>query len=68
MENELQQEKNILKKRQAEMLNNVQKEYENDRQMKKEKCAMQLSKFMSSGQSLDSLDENEEKREIKVRI
>ena len=66
MENELQQEKNILKKRHTEMLNNIKKEYENEQQIKKEKCAMQLSKYMSSGQSLDSLDENEEKREIKV--
>lgn len=63
---DLERERDVLKKKQVEVLGNIQKEFENERQLKKEKCSMQISKFMDSGQSLEKMDENEEKREIAV--
>jgi hypothetical protein len=66
MQQDLQKEQENLRKRQAEILNNLQKEFDSEKQLKKEKFSMQMSKFMNSGQSFDELDEGDEKREIAV--
>ncbi len=68
MQQELEKEKDNMKRRETDVLNNLQKEFENEKQLRKERFAMQLSKYMKSGQSLDQLDENEEKRELEVVI
>lgn len=67
-ENELAKELEVMKKKHLEQLNSMQKEFDNDKQLRKEKFSMQISKFMKSGKSFDELDENEEKRELAVRI
>lgn len=51
-----------------EQLGIIQKEFENEKQLRKEKFSMQISKFMKSGKSFEELDENEEKRELSVAI
>ncbi len=66
MQADLHKEKEMLRKRQEEVLSNIQHEFEAEKQLKKEKCSMQISKFISSGQNLEELDENEEKRELEI--
>jgi hypothetical protein len=44
----------------------MQKEFDNEKHLRKEKFSMQISKYMKSGKSFDELDENEEKRELAV--
>lgn len=66
MQFELQKEQEMLKKRHSESIANIQREFESEKQLKKEKCSMQISKFMSNGQNFDDMTENEEKREIEV--
>ena len=67
MRNELEKEQEVLKKREAEILNNLQKDFDKEKQLRKEKLSMQLSKYIKSGKSFDEMDENEEKRELAVR-
>ena len=52
MQLDLQREQETLKKRQADILSNMQKEFDNDKNLRKEKFSMQISKFMQSGQSI----------------
>jgi hypothetical protein len=66
MQSDLLREQENLKKRQADILNNMQKEFENEKQQRKEKFSMKISKFMDSGQSFDELNDGDEKREIAV--
>ena len=66
LQGELEKEREALRRKQAEVLAGMQREFEDERQLRREKCAMQISTFMSSGQSLEQMDENEEKREIAV--
>ena len=56
----------LMKKREQEVRVALQKEFENEKQLRKERFNMQLSKYMKSGQSLEELDENEEKRELAI--
>jgi hypothetical protein len=66
-ERELEAEKESLRRAHAQTLQNMQREFESEKQSRKEKFGMQLSKYMMSGKSIDELeDENEEKREIAV--
>ena len=62
----LEREQENLKKRHNEILDNLQKEFENEKRTRKEKFGMQLSKYMKSGQSFEDMDENEEKKELAV--
>ena len=66
MHRDLEAEQEILKRRQTAILTNLQKDFENEKLLRKEKFAMQISKYMQSGESLDENDQNEEKREIAV--
>lgn len=66
MEHELEKEQETLRKKHIEQLNSMQKEFDSDKQLRKEKFSMQISKFMKSGKSFDELDETEEKRELAV--
>ena len=64
----MEKEREQIRKKHAEQLGIIQKEFENEKQLRKEKFSMQISKFMKSGKSFDELDENEEKRELSVII
>ncbi len=66
MQADLRKEQDQLRRRHDELLANIQRDFEAEKQLKKEKCSMQISKFISSGQNLDELNENEEKREIEI--
>ena len=66
MQYNLEREQENLKKRHNEILDNLHKELENEKRNRKEKLAMQLSKYMKSGQSFEEMDENEEKKELAV--
>ena len=68
MQLDLQREQETLKKRQADILSNMQKEFDNDKKLRKEKFSMQISKFMQSGQSIDEMEESDEKRELAVNF
>ena len=66
MQYNIEREQENLKKRHNEILDNLHKELENEKRHRKEKLAMQLSKYMKSGQSFEEMDENEEKKELAV--
>ena len=66
MQYNLEREQENLKKRHKEILDKLHKEFENEKRNRKEKLAMQLSKYMKSGQSFEEMDENEEKKELAV--
>lgn len=68
IEKDFRKEQEMLRKKNNESLNTLQREFESDKQLRKQKFSMQLSKFMKSGKSFDELDENEEKREIAVKF
>ena len=68
MQLDLQREQDLLKKRQADIIGNMQKEFDNDKKLRKEKFSMQISKFMQSGQSIDEMEESDEKRELAVNF
>lgn len=57
-----------MRKRHADELAAQQKEFESEKMLRKEKFAMQISNYMKSNQSLEGMDENEEKRELAVMI
>lgn len=67
MSHELEREQEQLKRRQAEILNALQKDFESEKQQRRERFSMQLSKYMKSAQSFDEMDESDEKRELAVR-
>ena len=67
MSQEMEREQEQLKRRQAEILNALQKEFESEKQQRRERFSMQLSKYMKSVQSFDEMDESDEKRELAVR-
>ena len=56
---------NFLKKH-VKTLIYLEKDFEREKQIKKEKFSMQISKFMKSQKSFDEMDESEEKRELAV--
>ena len=64
MSDELESEQKKLRKVHETVLEKMQREFESEKQLKKEKFAMELSKFMKGDNK--SLDKNEEKREIEV--
>jgi hypothetical protein len=66
MQINLEREQDNLKKRHNEVLSNLQKEFESEKHTRKQKFDMQISKYMKSGQNLDELNEDEEKKEIAV--
>lgn len=66
LNSDFENEKELMTKKHLDILNSMQKEYDNEKQIKKQKFSMQLSKYIKSGKSFDELDENEEKREIEV--
>lgn len=66
LNSDFENEKQLMTKKHLEILNSMQKEYDDEKQLKKQKFSMQLSKYIKSGKSFDELDENEEKREIEV--
>ena len=66
MQINLEREQENLKKRHNEVLNNLQKEFESEKSLRKQKFDLQVSKYMKSGQSLDELNTDEEKKEIAV--
>ena len=66
MQINLEREQENLKKRHNEVLSNLQKEFESEKHTRKQKFDMQISKYMKSGQNLDELNEDEEKKEIAV--
>ena len=68
MQINLEREQESLKKRHKEVLINLQKEFESDKSLRKQKFDLQVSKYMKSGQSLDELNTDEEKKEIAVNI
>lgn len=69
MHRDLEVEQEELKKRHAQILASMQKEFDNEKQLRKEKFAMQVSKYIQeSGNERDKLDENEERREIAVSL
>jgi hypothetical protein len=68
MQINLEREQENLKKRHNEVLNNLQKEFENEKSLRKQKFDLQVSKYMKSGQSLDDLNTDEEKKEIAVNF
>ena len=66
MQSDLEKEKENLRKRERDILNNLKKEFTSEKQLRKEKFSMQLSKYMNSGKSFDELDKNEEKRKLAI--
>ena len=66
MQINLEREQDNLKKRHNEVLNNLQKEFESEKHLRKQKFDLQVSKYMKSGQNLDELNTDEEKKEIAV--
>ena len=66
MQRELEKEQENLKKRHSEVLNNLQKEFENEKYLRQQKIDIQVSKYMKSGQSFGEMNENDEKKEIAV--
>ena len=66
MQNKLEREKEDLTKRHADILNNLQKEFDNEKNLRKQKIEIQVSKYMKSGQNFDELNGDEEKKEIAV--
>ncbi|RNA17857.1 hypothetical protein BpHYR1_047980 [Brachionus plicatilis] len=63
---DFENEKELMTKKHLDILNSMQKDYDDEKQLKKQKFSMQLSKYIKSGKSFDELDENEEKREIEI--
>jgi hypothetical protein len=66
MSQELEREQEQLKRRQTEILNALQKDFESEKQQRRERFSMQLSRYMKSVQSFDEMDESDEKRELSV--
>ena len=67
MQSNLDKEQENLKRRHAEILKNLQQEFESEKYSRKQKFETQVSKYMKSGQSFDDLNGDEEKKEIAVR-
>lgn len=66
-EREFEIERDQLRKIHAEKLNQMNMEFERDKQVRKEKFASQISKYTMSGKGVDDLDDNDEKKEIAVK-
>ena len=55
-----------MKKKHADALANLEKEFESEKLLRKEKFNMQISNYMKSSQSFEELNDNEEKRELAI--
>ena len=66
MQNKLEREQDNLKRRHTEILNNLQREFESEKNLRQQRFEIQVSKYTKSGQNYEEMNGDEEKKEIAV--
>ena len=66
MQNNLEREQDNLKRRHTEILNNLQREFESEKNLRQQRFEIQVSKYTKSGQNYEEMNGDEEKKEIAV--